>query len=246
MFFPLFAGAVLSAVAQAGAAWYVFELNANVAADPERQGDDLCSPAGTSYFLRLICMVVFVATCSSDLKETYDYFQCVWNVPSRAGTEEEREALNEVDTSAPAKLTNQLDSLKKVGYRLETFAFGGFLPLERAWAYFWGVVKLAMEVLLLACGTGYVLYASSNEDLLMNSVALTFVSQIDDTAYSFCVTRIFKDYMEGLPQMGFIMNDKVDKDYRAGVTTLLAQTFGPWLQLFFLFGVSGIAWTSYC
>ena len=226
VFFPLFAGAVLSAVAQAGAAWYVFELNANVAADSARQGDDLCSPAGTSYFLRLICMVVFIATCSSDLKETYHYFQYMWNVPSRVGTEEDRKALNEVDICAPAKLTDQVGEFsgKKQGYRFETFAFGGFLPLERAWAYFWGVVKLAMEVLLLVCGVGYVLYASSNEDLLMNSVALTFVSQIDDTAYSFCATRSFKGYMKGLPQMGFIMNDdKVDEEYQTGFSTELAQ-----------------------
>ena len=218
MFFPLFAGAVFFAVPQAGAVWFVFDLYAKVAADPERQGDGLCRPAGPFYFPLLICLVVFVATCSSDLKATYHYLHYVRNVPSRVGTEEETKALIEAMTSAPAKLTNQVGKNMWVDkthvQRFETFASGRFSAWRGPGRTSGAVVKLTMEAILLAARTWYVLYAPSNEDLLMKAVALTFASLIDDTEYSFCEPHTTKGLLKSLPHMGFsALLERIDKEY---------------------------------
>jgi len=80
----------------------------------------------------------------------------------------------------------------------------------------------------------------------LNSVALAFVSQIDDVAYNFAVTSAWKTIMRGLPQFGLIFTDDDDLPYKAGGLILIAQLLGSWFQVIFLLGLSAMLWTVHC
>jgi len=133
-------------------------------------------------------------------------------------------------------------------YKLEVSAFGGFSRWEQLVALGWGLIKFAMEVGLVVAGSGYVLHADSNENLLLNSVALAFVSQIDDVAYNFAVTSAFKTWMRALPQFGLIFSgdDNLPLPYKAGKLLWITQFYGQWFQVFFLLGLSAMLWTVHC
>ena len=114
---------------------------------------------------------------------------------------------------------------------------------ERAWCWLWILVKMVGEVLVLLSGSAYVLFADSNENLVLNSVALLFITQIDDVAYSFAVTDLLKGLLNGLPDIG-----KVDRcqEHAPSTSMFLSQGFGPWLSLFFLFGTISALWGIHC
>jgi len=244
-FFPLTAASILCVVAQAGAIYFVFKLNDETTTNFDKEGAKYCESDDTDYFLRLICLVTFVATCACDFKESFHYFQYILRVPMRNGSEQETDALNEVKTSLATKHV-----VVKHGeeYKLEVSAFGGFSRWEQLVALGWGLIKFAMEVGLVVAGSGYVLHADSNENLLLNSVALAFVSQIDDVAYNFAVTSAFKTWMRALPQFGLIfsVDDDLPLPYKAGKLLWITQFYGQWFQVFFLLGLSAMLWTVHC
>lgn len=243
VFAPLYIAAVSCAVAQGGAIYYVFEINNERWTENNSQGVDQCNPPDTAFYLRLICLVVFVATVSGDLKESFNYFQYCRRVPNRTYSDEERDALSDSPVSV---LAQEVDLINDDGneYKLETIGVGGFTWLGRCWAYVWGLVKIAAEMLLLVGGTGYVLYADSNENLLLNSVALTFISQIDDVAYNFTLTTTLKGIVTALPNIGLC--DSENPKYNLGTVNIGAQFFGAWVQLLFLYGASAILWSVHC
>ena len=62
---------------------------------------------------------------------------------------------------------------------------GGVSPKFRIVLYISAGTKLLLECFLLIRGAGYIVYADSNEKLLLNAVALTFVIEIDEMVANF-------------------------------------------------------------
>ena len=116
---------------------------------------------------------------------------------------------------------------------------GGLSLFERAWCWLWIPVKLSVELHVMVSGSAYVLYADSNENPILNSVALLFITQIDVAAYSFAATHSIKALLNGVPDVGKV-SECTDKQHTTGLVSTLAQMLGPWVQLHFLFGVSCI------
>ncbi|GMI51394.1 hypothetical protein ScalyP_jg7489 [Parmales sp. scaly parma] len=251
LYLPLILGAVFCAIAQGGALFYVLELNHKRYTELIEQKINPCEPPDTAYFLRLICLAVFVCTVSVDFKESFHYFQWLRFVPNRTHSAEETKALKKFNMKMLKNFAwcvstqDVIVTRRCTEYKVESIAFGGFTKNERVWAYFWGVVKFALEIMLLVGGTGYVLYADSNENLLLNSVSLVFISQIDDIAYQFTVTKGFKGMLTAMPDIGLLDDCEIPK-YRAGGMVQLTQVMGAWLQLLFLCGASGIMWKVHC
>ncbi|CAE8692608.1 unnamed protein product [Polarella glacialis] len=71
------------------------------------------------------------------------------------------------------------------------------------------IPKVVIFVLLLYCGAGYVLHANSNEDLVLNSVAMLFVVDIPDIVYAFTTTSDVKATIDNMPPLGFFEEDLV-------------------------------------
>ncbi|GMI34927.1 hypothetical protein TeGR_g9098 [Tetraparma gracilis] len=240
---PLFVSSVFAAVAQLGAIYYVFDMNSTTKETYDELGVDQCYAPGSALFLRWICVTVFVASVLMDLKESCSIVSYLSLIPTiNKWTDADKEALDDKNSL----LTKRVVVAKTNGtqYQIEVICCGGISSLERAWWWLWIVVKVVAELGCMVAGSGYVLYADSNENLILNSVALLFITQIDDIAYSFAVTDYFKGLLDGLPDIGKV--ECTDPEHKAGDGLVLAQLFGPWLSICLLFGTTSIMWGVNC
>jgi len=246
---PLIVMSVCTVMAQLGSIWYVFNITIETKDASEEAGVNQCEAPGSSYFLRLICLSVFVATVLVDLKESAAMAQYVGFIPTMNKSdlnEKDEEILDSCGTSLLAKKVRVHDtSATNKHFNMEVIGCGGITTVERMWFRFWILLKIAAEGLVLFVGAGYVLYADSNENLILNSVALLFITQIDDIAYSFAVTDVFKNMLNGVPDIGKVSDCNV-KEHRWGDTGYLCSGFGCWFFIAVLCGTSGVVYTVNC
>ena len=228
---PLYLASAVSACSQAVALYYVFDMNDQKRKEYWSLGVGYCEAEGTALALRMICNAIFFASCVIDLSESWDFYVYLKNIPMRK--KEDVPILEELGCGITARRI-VVQNLEGVEYSIERVGHGGFTQESYYWAFFCCFTKVCMEVFMLLSGTAYVCYAASNEDLLMNAVALTFISQIDDIAYSFAVTDAFKNIMKTLPKIGFVDECKMTK-YQISNTMAWAQILGPWANLLLLF-----------
>ena len=69
------------------------------------------------------------------------------------------------------------------GIALLTVPATGITCKRRIWCYLMIMLKASVELYLAYVGTMYIASSDSNEALILNSVAVTFVEQIDDLMY---------------------------------------------------------------
>lgn len=206
-FLPFVAAGAISAVSQIFATYYVLQMNFDNKLKFEDSylspSTSVCERENTSYFLVLICLVVFNTMCLQDVKETFAFYSYLKRIPMAKGSPEEIDLLNRGQASALSVTKTYLDANGKE-CKMETFGADGFLhKWERGWAYFWLIAQLSAENFLILVGSGFVLYSPDHETLILNAVALTFILEIDDADYSYTMTKQQKALLEGLPQFGF-------------------------------------------
>jgi len=242
---PLFIMSVLTVMAQLGSIWYVFDVTVETKDAFEEAGVNQCEAPGSSYFLRLICLCVFVASVLVDLKESAAMAQYVCHIPTMNKSdldEKDEEILKYCNTSLVAK---KVRVIKGNEFNMEVICCGGITTVERMWFWFWIFLKIAAEGLVLFVGARYVLYADSNENLILNSVALLFITQIDDIAYNFAVTDLFKNLLNGVPDIGKINGCTVE-EHRMGLGQVNFEFLGPWFFIAVLCGTSGVLYIGNC
>ena len=85
----------------------------------------------------------------------------------------------------------------------------------------------------------------SNENLILDSVALLFITDIDNIAYKFRITDVFKNSVEGLPNIGKFPACTEQK-HKALTCFSLVQYLGPLLSLVVLFGATSVNFQVKC
>jgi hypothetical protein len=115
-------------------------------------------------------------------------------------------------------------------FRVEGFAAGGFTQLGRIWALFWVLVDVVVNAVVLMYGSIFVLFSGTNEELILNAVALNFISKIDDTAYDFLITRMVKGWIDELPEVGLVVGGT--NKHRVERRRLVAQVIGQVRSIF--------------
>ena len=241
LYLPFLIAAIFSAVAQFGAVYYVFDITSDTIHTGRCDAE-----GGGSYFLRLICLVTFVASAGVEMKESYyfaEYVQCIPTIKSMSKLD--RTTLDDFETSLLAKRVKVCNLEKGYEVEIETIAAGGLTLFEKAWCWLWVLVKLSAEMLVLVSGSRYVLYADTDEKLILNSVVLLFITEIDDIAFSLASTNLTRRALDAMPTVGKVGNAD-DKQHRMSKLAGKIQFLGPWIQLFFLFGASGILWGVHC
>jgi hypothetical protein len=264
-FTPLLGAAVLSAWAQFGAVYYISIMNEqfeDLANDPTDQAPyEVCSPPGTAYALRLICLIVFLCTCLADVKSSVEFLDYIAHVPDL--TEEHRLLLEQnnfavmcvkrkvtagvLDRAAPVESMRTGEDRNGAGDEcvVEGYGAGGFSKKGRCWALFWALTQLAIEALVIFVGSEFVLYSTSNEQLILNAVALTFVIQIDEAIYRFVVTGLMKGWMDGLIGIGLIAECS-DPRHNMDTKRIISQIFGQYIQGLVLLVTALVCWASAC
>jgi len=242
---PLFIMSVFTVMAQLISIWYVFGITVETKDASEEAGFNQCEAPDSSYLLRLTCLCVFVASVLVDLKESAAMVEYVCHIPTMNKSdlnEKDKEILNFCRTSLLAK---KVKAKCRNYFNMEEICCGGITTIERMWFWFWIFLKIAAEGLVLFVGARYVLYADSNENLILNSVALLFITQIDDIAYTFAVTDTFKIDLNGVPDIGKVLNCDI-KEYEMGVSRVLYEILAPWFFIGVLLGTSAVVYTVNC
>ena len=106
---------------------------------------------------------------------------------------------------------------------IQKVAYGGITNVTRFMWYLIAIFKITLEVTLLVIGSAYILYANTNEDLILNSVSLVFVADFDNIAYSYVLTYIMKRVLtKRMPKFGYIAH-AVDPKIKMSVKQMLWQ-----------------------
>lgn len=61
--------------------------------------------------------------------------------------------------------------------------------------------KVAISILLMHYGMGFLAQSSSQEELLLNSAAMLFVVEVDELVYNVMVSRMHKKFVEQMPSI---------------------------------------------
>ena len=225
-FGPMFLASVGSVIAQITVVYYINMIGEEKEGPHEDTHGD-CVPGSTSSPLRLVCLVVFVMVQLSEIKsalEFLDYVFCVPSVPSSHVP-----ILREKNVKLLAVKT-LVKNDKGEEFRVEGFAAGGFTQLGRIWALFWVLVDVVVNAVVLMYGSIFVLFSGTNEELILNAVALNFISKIDDTAYDFLITRMVKGWIDELPEVGLVVGGT--NKHRVERRRLVAQVIGQVRSIF--------------
>jgi len=99
-------------------------------------------------------------------------------------------------------------------------------------------VKLCVEVCLLVAGGGYIAMAATNEDVIVNAVAVTFVAEIDDLAFKFVVPKFVAKFMTSLPPLTVCdHDDERVSEGKVSIADGLGQVFGVYFMIALLLAV---------
>ena len=235
--FGLVTSALLTAAAQCICVYYVW----GIAYDSD---GTICTSDRQDQALRITCLASFVATVGEELQETINFYIWIGRLPTWHGNDQsERRALAKIRCCLGVR--RQRLWVNGVEVEVSSFSRGGIGWCHRFLMYLVCAFKAAIEILLLVGGSGFVLSATTASELLLNSVALAFITQLDDVAYRyFC-----PDYVKRtpLPTIGLVrgritapagmqerhgMGCCLEFWYTAQPTSLLLLFFGTTMYLY--------------
>jgi len=131
-------------------------------------------------FLELGCLFLHILAVLTDMCETFDMFIII---KSKIPTCDRTEALEYEDQDGSLVLVHGgMSVVRKVGLML-----GVILP------------KLVVSVLLLIFGGCYLAASASDADLLLNSLAVVFIMELDDMIFAFFTPSRNKHLMAAVP-----------------------------------------------
>ena len=126
--------------------------------------------------------------------------------------------------------------------------YGGITTGMRCYMYLLFVLKISIEIALLYVGSAYILYADSNENIILNALSLTFVAELDNLAYEYLTSSVVKRELGLLPKFGYNIQQVTDKgEFDCGnFIVLMEQVFGSWILLAFFAGIPSLIYVNWC
>lgn len=177
---PVFLGVVISTVLQTGLAGFMYKAIVGT------ESGALLPTCGATTPL-LLHMALFLFTCFpvKDFVETFGMLQWLNEIP----TTEEHERLEvQLFKDGPFMLLRPV-----TGMPLGERAFYCLACL---------VSKLLVAIVCLLAGSGAILRAANDYDLVMATVAATFIMEADDMLYNFLVADFLKGRVSSSPAFG--------------------------------------------
>jgi len=99
--------------------------------------------------------------------------------------------------------------------------------------------KLMVASTLLIWGGGYILGSPTNEDLLLNALAISFIMDIDEIMFTLFLPRSIQAFCKSLPSV--VAETSVIKGF-----TAFASIFGMTLNVGFLSAGASVTWRYFC
>lgn len=208
------------------AAQFIFTM---YVADVAYGGEDACR-GNTNRMCLLAGMMIFSAVVLSDLKKTGTLWCWLGAIPER---EEEDEDLVRSGTKLlfQRKLVTRSqppegeEGLEHFIYRPAT---GISLKLRVCAAVGCILPKLCLEVVILFSGLRFLLNSPDNESVLMNCLALAFITEIDDIAEAYLITPYLLQMRKSIPPIGFVDSSE---EADSGITGCLSAVCGQYMSV---------------
>jgi len=179
-----------------------------------------CGSYKTDPNLRVFCTLVFTAYCFSEIAETFDMLTWIKKFPTSTKYEPlELREITGADGETEVKFSSGMTSWYK-------------------WYCYICILfpKFSIAVALLTYGTGFVVTTIYDSDLILNAIALGFVLDIDDMAYTYFMTYQMREIVQGLPPM--IVKATKFNDFNTN--------YGTFIKAAILFGFTMATLTAYC
>jgi len=117
----------------------------------------------------------------------------------------------------------------------------GITYLERFVLYLLFLLpRLVFIIVLLLMGIPYIAFTKRNEDLLLNTVALWFVAEVDEIVYKFVIPKMYRDTLD-LPPLG-----RSEEERSRCFEMVVCGTIRSYMAFFFLTIVSTLLYFFWC
>ena len=155
-----------------------------------------------SNILRLICLGTFIANVGSEMLQSFDLRRYIQQIPE--WDEKDREICTVLETCLVCQNLT-IKTHHGVEYSVTHISKGGVTKQYRAFMYLSFIMKACIEVCLLLIGSSYVLYSTTNANMILNTLSVTFIVNIDNFMYSFFISNTYKTMLEtGVPTLSLI------------------------------------------
>jgi len=174
----------------------------------ESTEEHVCSTGSSG--VRFACNAIFLIACMNDLVETFNMHLWLHRIPSSKKSE----------TLRFQRFTSESTTF---GPMAAHKAVSGISLARRAGLYFMLLLpKVVITLMLIHYGSAYVLLSETNEDLILNCVALCFIVDIDDIIYGFTTTQEVKTCLDNMPPLGLL-----EEDFPVGSQSWIYANFWP-------------------
>eukprot|EP00931_Biecheleriopsis_adriatica_P028475 TRINITY_DN16966_c0_g1_i1.p1 TRINITY_DN16966_c0_g1~~TRINITY_DN16966_c0_g1_i1.p1 ORF type:complete len:302 (+),score=46.42 TRINITY_DN16966_c0_g1_i1:41-946(+) len=219
---PMWMGAILTMSIQVYICFHIVGL-----IDP----DQVCHSEDADSILRIMGLLLFEALMLNCAKELLDIHRWLSRVPS-----------------APRHRMMRMQRFKDIVHQEADRKFGtdtmvankvvtGITPWERLFAYTLVISKLLVLGLLSHYGAGFVLKSLDNETIIMNSVALVFIIEVEEYIFTLVQNRTIAAYLDNMPEVGLC-----DRE----VSAIAFDDCWPLMSLPVLGIATSLAYKSWC
>ena len=140
------------------------------------------------FILLVFCLGLFIVNVGDEISNSLSIRRFIQEIPIWD---------EKVDFAICDKLETCLVLQKKrictrqhrMEFLITTIQYGGITFMYRIFMYFLFVVKLTIEMFLLWIGSSFILYADDNETIIVNTLSMTFIINIDNFVYSFFLSN---------------------------------------------------------
>lgn len=189
-----------------------------------------------SWLLRVGCVAVFILLMMTALKECLDIHRWLYRIPRSTTYQTLR--LQKHHTHHVLTVADGRRRAEVTWYEAAT----GMTRRERCLIYMLMLFpKVVVSVVLIVYGTAYVLYAGSNEDLVLNSVAMAFISDLDKFIYELFLSTTAKTLLSSLPPLGLAKSEL--NSHKMG---FFVEVYGVWLATSVQVVLMALLITSWC
>jgi len=239
---------ILAVVLQVSISLYLHEAVTDVEGDLSPTCDD------TSLVLQSMTLVVFVMSWLNDMIETIH--MCMWLSLMRVESPGEQlvtQEMKDMKHILPLRHTDAIHegSAKASGGMQDdgTEAVKVIRPRSSIswWAktcfYTLGIwPKVLVSFLVLICGAGAILRAGSQFDMVLNTVAASFLMEIDDVMYKVLFSTRSKFSCSGVPELGW-----TKQETHSSILYWVVEHMRPWFSVLVAIGlVAALRWGYWC
>ena len=242
---PVVLGAFISAIFQLGANFHLYQIVYDIRDTRISLKENLCPTQSTwlSMGLLIACLVTFYAQVAGDIGESFKLYQWIGNLPK--WKKEDVKILEELETGLAVKFAYEQEG-DGVEYKFLQIAAGGITQEYRNFMYSICVGKFILEFMLVIFGSAYVLYSPNAEALILNSVAVTFISRMDNVAYQYVISSRLKVRLESIPCIGFLSPDAMNPNLRINDLGICCDVLGGWILVINMLAICLSLFYSWC